>query len=362
MDEALSWPAGFRPYVLEGGTVQIRAGQWRGDSFVLAGGGELLLRLIQAIDGHRTSAEVLAALPLSAREAGGQVLQSLMASGLLFSRLARKEIAAAPAVHEYMALFSADAHAQAAGKRVLVIGAGALGSRVAVGLAELGVGALTIADDDPVTPADRQLCPAYLSARPGTRRAAYLARVLKSVHQGLQSRRVPLRPMRTAALTALLREHDFVICAEDRPVPWLWDALNRAALEAGTPWVMLTSDSLQAFVGPAFFPAQSGCSWCWEQLQTASMNRAEHQAYQALRQGAAADQRQPFIGTGGIADLVAGFLLADLPRLLTGRGGLVAGRYLTIDFVTLACCLHDCPRLPRCPACGSLRQNVRQKR
>lgn len=227
---------------------------------------------------------------------------------------------------------------------------------MALGLAQLGIGTVNVADGRPVDSEDRRISPAYLTARAGARRGPHLARVIRRIAPGTAASAVSLKPVSlkpgsSAALAALMRDHDIVMCAEDRPDRALWDALNRAGLATGTPWSVLTSDGLQAFIGPTFYPGQTACSHCWEQSAAADLSREERQALRRFQAHSPDSPLYRFIGLGAMADIAAGFLTADVLRLLTRTGGLTAGRALTLDFVTLGCELRDVPRYPRCPVC-----------
>jgi molybdopterin/thiamine biosynthesis adenylyltransferase len=333
--DALCWKPGYAPMRLPDGALRLQAGHFRGGSYLLGSQSELLARLAAMIDQRRTESEVLAVLPPVERAAGRAILAQLQLAGLLVTRPAVPGWSVAQGVRDYLTLFSPelDVSQRLHAARFLVIGLGALGSRVAVGLAQLGVQQITLIDETEIQPDDRQLCLVYGLAPRGLKRASYLARLLKRIHPGVATRRVPM----PGRWDGQLGQHDFVICAVDRPDFPLWDALNDAALRCKTPWALLTSDGLQAFVGPTFFPGQTACAACWE-----------------ASQGARGPMAERFVGLGALADMAAGFLIADLPRLLTQTGGLTAGRALTIDFVTLGCDLIDLPKQPRCPACSSL--------
>lgn len=356
MTESLTWLPGYEPYPLADGRLVLRAGLWRGDSFTIKGAGPLGAQLSRLLDGRRTEAEILAQLPPDQREAGQSLVAQLLAAGLIRSTPA-PSAATATGLQTYLRATALDGAAseQLARTRLLVVGAGALGSRMAAGAAQLGLAAITLADDQRVTADDRLTNPHFARARVGANRAQYLGRLLQGLHPGLTVDSVVLHPDRPTALKALLAAHDFAIYAADRPVPATWDALNQAALESGTPWAILTTDGLQGFVGPTFFPGESACAACWEQGWTEDMTPVERRTALACRQLVQQPGR-PFVGHGGIADLLAGYLLVDLPRLLTRTGGLTAGRALTVDLLTLACDLHEVYRRPRCPACRLRRE------
>ncbi|MDB4894418.1 MAG: hypothetical protein JWN15_680, partial [Firmicutes bacterium] len=56
--DVLCWPPGYVPHCLDGETVQVRAGAWRGESYTLTGG-ELLQRVTRLIDNRSTADQIL---------------------------------------------------------------------------------------------------------------------------------------------------------------------------------------------------------------------------------------------------------------------------------------------------------------
>lgn len=118
--------------------------------------------------------------------------------------------------------------------RVLVVGAGGLGSPVALYLASAGVGRVTIADDDQVELSNLQRQVVHDMASLGRSKAESAREHMLALNPGIQVAALNQR-LDPAALTALLSEHDLVLDCSDNFTTR--HAINRAAVAARVPLV-----------------------------------------------------------------------------------------------------------------------------
>lgn len=367
MREVLCWVHGFEPYHMKETRTEIRTGAWRGEVYALQYEEDLVRRLIRLIDGRRIRSEILAALPPESRSSGEVVLDHLRAAGLIHTKSVPDNWPGPDAVHRFLLAFPVAGQIMEAiaGARVLLIGLGVFGSRIAAGLAQLGTGMVTLIDGQRITSEDRMMNMAYSMAREGVGRAAHLRRFLSrySSLTGYQTTRFPSSRQR---LRALVSQHDLVITAFDRPMGAISAAVNQACLETGVAWAQVVSDSLLVIVGPLFLPGETGCFHCWESELTAHMTKAQRRDYERFEAERLHTGHGGYVGTPGTADLAAGLLLSDIPFILSGSDSRLPGRYIAIDLPTQSMDLYEVHSRSRCPSCslsrGEPRTNAASRR
>ncbi|MDN0083062.1 molybdopterin-synthase adenylyltransferase MoeB [Crenobacter sp. SG2305] len=147
------------------------------------------------------------------------------------------------------------------GARALVVGAGGLGSPVALYLASAGVGTITIADDDEVELTNLQRQIAHDMASLGVNKAESAARRMRAMNPDIGV--VPLAArLGAAALLERVAEHDVVLDCCDNFVTR--HAVNAACVAAGVP---LVSGAAVRFSGQlAVFDTRDAASPCYHCL------------------------------------------------------------------------------------------------
>lgn len=133
--------------------------------------------------------------------------------------------------------------------RVLVLGAGGLGSPVLLYLAAAGVGTLGIVDDDVVEPSNLQRQVVHGTADVGRRKVDSAADAVRAIDPGITVRAHPLR-LGPDNAREILAGYDVVVdgtddfatrylvsdlCAE-LGVPWVWGSLERGHAQVSTFW------------------------------------------------------------------------------------------------------------------------------
>jgi len=346
LDTKLTLCRGFQVWAPTPGEVQLRSGLMAGQAVAFADPGRRgqLAEVLGQLDGTRTVGEVLREWPETSRRLVLKTLGLLVARGILVessddpSSWIRQGLAPfqgklGPESLEPESLETAE---------VALVGAGVLGSRVAVNLVLMGVRRLSVWDPTPLSLGDRALSPAHLDGVQQAPRAAslaaYLARLAPTVQVSVGEKPEP--PPKALLMVAL-----------DRIEPSVLHRLNAEMMQRQSPWLLSAMDGSTGMVGPLIVPGQTGCYQCLESSWIARSRKPEQlrPVMEALREGAT---KAAFYGFPGFADAVAGLLTADLPNLLRNAAGLTLGQILSVDFVTLSATTYPLLKLPRCPACG----------
>lgn len=217
--------------------------------------------------------------------------------------------------------------------RVLLLGAGGLGSPVALYLAAAGVGTLGIVDDDVVDVSNLQRQVLHTTARVGQRKVDSAERALAALNPEV---RVVKHAERLVAsnVDAIFAGYDLVVDGCDNfATRYL---ANDAALRAGMPVV---HGSIHRFEGQAttFVPGEGACYRC---------------LYPAPPPPELAPSCQA-VGVLGVLPGVIGLIQAtEALKRLMGRGEGLVDRLLTYDALEMRFRELRYRRDPRCAACG----------
>ena len=216
----------------------------------------------------------------------------------------------------------------------LIVGAGGLGSPVALYLGSAGVGCITLVDHDTVDATNLQRQIAHTLADVGQPKAQSIERSIAAINPDVDIRVVTDRAG-DAALTELVAQADVVIDCTDNFATR--HAINRACLKHGKP---LVSGAAIQFDGQVtvYDPrdAQSPCYACifpettqFEEAQCATM-------------GVFA----PLVGIiGSVQAAEALKLLMNIGKALTGRLQMLDARSMTWSEIKV-------PRNADCPVCN----------
>jgi adenylyltransferase/sulfurtransferase len=216
--------------------------------------------------------------------------------------------------------------------RVLVVGAGGLGSPVLQYLAGAGVGSLTVVDHDTLDPSNIHRQPLYALEDAGRAKAALAAVALARLNPRV---RVEVRAERFGPANALdlVADHDLVVeCSDNFRTKFL---VNDAAVLAARPVVFA---SVYQYEG---------------QLQVYKPDRG-HACLRCLWPEATADGVVGNCAEAGVLGPVPGALGAMQAtlalELLLGIGTQLRGEVLLIDFLDFSTLKLRAPRNPACEA------------
>jgi molybdopterin/thiamine biosynthesis adenylyltransferase len=219
----------------------------------------------------------------------------------------------------------------------LVIGAGGLGSPVALYLGTAGVGRITIVDDDDVDLTNLQRQIAHTLSRVGTPKAASAQTAIGAINPDVRVR--PLIERADAArLDALVRDADVVLdCSDNFKTR---HAVNAACVAHARP---LVSGAAIGFDG---------------QISVYDTRGAEAPCYACLFPREATFEEVQCSTMGVFAPLVGiigAMQAAEALKLLAGIGTSLAGRLLMLDARSMEWNEIRLARQPQCAVCSALR-------
>jgi molybdopterin/thiamine biosynthesis adenylyltransferase len=219
--------------------------------------------------------------------------------------------------------------------RALVIGAGGLGSPVALYLGSAGIGRLTLVDDDAVDLTNLQRQVAHTHDRIGQLKVDSARAAVLAIAPGLDVVAIALR-VEAPALAELVAEADVVLDCSDNFATR--QAVNAACVAAGVP---LVAGAAIAFDG---------------QLSTWDTRAPEAPCYACTFPPGSAPPEARCATMGVFAPLVGiigAMQAAEALKLVAGVGTSLAGRLQMLDARDMSWTTIRVPRDPSCPVCAS---------
>jgi len=217
--------------------------------------------------------------------------------------------------------------------RALVVGAGGLGSPVALYLASAGVGRITLVDDDTVSLTNLQRQIAHDMAGLGAPKVASAAARMAALNPGVQVRALRQRAD-AALLDAEVPASDVVLdCSDNFATRHL---VNAACVRHRRP---LVSGAAIGFDGQVASYALGGTAPCYACLFPPDAG-VEEAACATMGVFA------PLVG------IIGSIQAAEALKLLAGIGAPLTGRLLMLDGRRLRFSDIAIPRDPACPVCG----------
>ena len=218
---------------------------------------------------------------------------------------------------------------------VLVIGAGGLGSPVALYLGSAGVGRMTIVDHDHVDATNLQRQIAHTLARVGTFKADSVVQAVAAINPDVQVIPVACKAD-DALLDRLVRDADLVLDCTDNFA--IRHAINRACVNHHKP---LVSGAAIRFDGQVtVYDSGSEESPCYACIfpETGLLEET-----QCATMGVFA----PMVG------IIGSVQAAEALKLLCGIGQALTGRLLMLDGRSMEWHEMKMSRNPACPVCGN---------
>ncbi len=217
--------------------------------------------------------------------------------------------------------------------KVLLIGAGGLGSPAAYYLAAAGVGTLGLVDDDVVDESNLQRQIIHTTDRVGVNKGESAKEAIRALNPEVQVNVHPYRVNRDNVLD-LLGEYDLVVDGADNfPTRYL---LADASLMTRTP---LVHASILRFEGHAsvFLPDDGPC-------------------YRCLFPEPPPPDLAPSCGEAGVLGVLCGVMgniqATEAIKVLLGIGDTLSGRLLIYDALEMRFTELKVRRDPDCPSCG----------
>jgi len=220
--------------------------------------------------------------------------------------------------------------------RVLVIGAGGLGSPLLMYLAAAGVGTLGIVDDDEVDLSNLQRQIIHATANIGGPKTASAQATLARVNPGVHVETYPVR-LDERTVRDIVSRYDLVADGSD----------NFATRYLLNDWCYRLRKSL---VGAALSPFDG-------QLSTFKAYLGPpHPCYRCLFREAPPPETVPRCETAGILGAIAGVMgtlqAVEVLKEILGIGTSLSGTLLMYDSLAVDFHKIEIPRDPDCPTCG----------
>ncbi|OHD70750.1 MAG: adenylyltransferase [Spirochaetes bacterium RBG_16_49_21] len=217
--------------------------------------------------------------------------------------------------------------------RVIIIGAGGLGSPAALYLAAAGVGTIGLVDGDAVDLSNLQRQIIHFTGDVGIRKTESAKKKIELLNPDVRVNTYH-DIVTSNNIREIIRDYDFVVDGTDNfPAKFL---INDACVMAGKPF---SHAGILRFYGQTItvLPHESACFRC-------------------LFLGPPPPGSVPSCREAGILGAVAGIFgtiqaLEALKHIL-GTGGLLADRLLTVDALTMSFREIKVKKNPRCPVCG----------
>jgi molybdopterin/thiamine biosynthesis adenylyltransferase/rhodanese-related sulfurtransferase len=217
--------------------------------------------------------------------------------------------------------------------RVLCIGAGGLGSPVALYLAAAGIGTLGIVDFDVVDATNLQRQIIHGTADVGRKKLDSAAERIADINPNVEVRKFEIR-LSSANAMEVLRDFDIVVDGTDNfPTRYL---VNDACVLSGIPYVY---GSIFRFEGQASVFATK-----------------EGPCYRCLYPEPPPPGVVPSCAEGGVLGILPGLIgviqATEAIKFMLGVGDGLAGRLLLVDAMSMRFREMKVRRDPECPACG----------
>lgn len=217
--------------------------------------------------------------------------------------------------------------------KVLLLGAGGLGSPAALYLAAAGVGTIGIIDMDVVDESNLQRQIIHNIDRVGIRKVESAATTLQKLNSDVKVNTHDMR-LDASNVVELLSQYDLVVDGADNfPSRYL---LNDASLKTGTPVV---HGSIFRFEGQAtvFLPHDGPC-------------------YRCFLPEPPPPELAPSCAEAGVLGVLPGIIgsiqALEAIKLILGLGDSLSGRLLAYDSLEQSFMTYRIRRDPKCPACS----------
>lgn len=229
---------------------------------------------------------------------------------------------------------------------VVLLGLGRLGSRLVVGLSELGIGTVWGADPRPIAKTD-VIDSGFREDDVGALRMEALSR-----SHGRNGSEATFRPLPVPATKEDLPvTADLLVVCEDHFDPAQYRAINRLCLDRRQTWISCRNLGLHVEIGPTIVPGDTACYRCMELRRSANVGY-----YDDLL-----ENHRLLAGENlsvGALNITFGYelLALEIVKILTGFSRpMTYGTLFRLDLLSMESRLHPVLKIPRCPECGSAR-------
>jgi adenylyltransferase/sulfurtransferase len=217
--------------------------------------------------------------------------------------------------------------------RVLVLGAGGLGSPCAYYLAAMGVGKIGLVDSDNVDLSNLQRQILHFNTDINRPKTASAAEKLSALNPDIQVEEIRLR-LTSGNILDVIKDYDIVVDGTDNfPTRYL---ANDACVMAGKP---LVHAGILRFNGQiiTILPKKTACFRC---------------LFPSPPPPGAIPTCQEAGILGSVAGVLGSLMATEVAKFFLGQGELLTNRILIYDALEVSFREVKIPRNPQCPVCG----------
>jgi adenylyltransferase/sulfurtransferase len=219
---------------------------------------------------------------------------------------------------------------------VTLVGAGGIGSPIAIQLASMGIGNLRIVDYDVVEISNLQRQPLYSVDQIGLPKVEAATHRISGLNPFIKVTPIPMAVTPTNA-TNLIKGSDVVIGALDAMSPRY--SLNRACIEHKIPFIHGGALEYNGSIS-TIIPGTTACLECFH--------------------GGVNDEDLPTCATVGVhpsvINITSSIMSSETVRIITDRTPLLADKLMFIDLQDLSFETISLKRSDSCPVCGKVRE------
>jgi molybdopterin-synthase adenylyltransferase len=232
--------------------------------------------------------------------------------------------------------------------RIVMLGAGGLGSWAAYALAGCGVGDLVLVDGDRVEESNFNRQILYRERDVGRLKAEVAVETLAAFDSACRLSAVPRRLESEDQVREVIEGADFVVNGADWPAHDIERWVNAACFATGVPSITMSHSPPVARVGPLYVPGSTGCYACQE-----ATYRASHPGYDELVEQRRGRPSQAAT-LGPVCAFVGGQVALEALHQVTGLCPPASlGTAYVYDLRTMRLTRESVPRLADCAVCGS---------
>ena len=371
MDDMLMKKFGIKKYytiiILNPDEVQIRLGTWGGAIVTLFDDKRTgkLVKFISLLDYEHSVKQIISILGEDWVEDMNKIITHLSQLGIIEATstenkkvaLSKDEMGKYKSILSYFNLitYEPEVYIKALQEaKIAIIGNGIIGSTIALQLAKIGVGHISLVDERKITEHDAQLSTHFLTNMVGLKRAEIIKQKVVEVNSEIKCD-VFGNNISRDKLEIIMKDKNLTILAEDAPSIKLSEIINDIALKNGNIWSIITMDGVDGVVGPTFIPHQTPCFKCLEIRKIPNVpHYSQYLSYYDASLKDSILHKGEFIGLPSYADILAGFFVIDVPHIITKQKGHTIGKLLTINISSMEIEVNTVIKYPRCPKCGNM--------
>ncbi|MCC6054398.1 MAG: TOMM precursor leader peptide-binding protein [Thermosphaera sp.] len=245
-------------------------------------------------------------------------------------------------------------------KRVMVIGAGPLGSRIILSLAKMDLEKLIVLDDRRIRdPRIEGFLFPYLDHP--EKETSYIQLLKSHVTRDLGNN-IEYIEYKEGMLVdekhlgKVIPEANLVIVAYESYRPYLFHIVNELCVEKKIPVFFVFVEGNVGVIGPFVIPRETACYSCVEISYDSIWGRSTiYRAYREhIKDLEERGEEIPLSGIPPLYDIVSGIAIDNVVRFIMDATPLLIGRLIFIEHEAFMISVEDALKNPRCPVCSNI--------